>query len=188
MWFIDPSNGGHCVLWCVICHHSDLVQVYGRSYMKISPISTLMPNYLASGGVVMIIVNGITRRGSLCVFAPLSLAPEEQMLQQRSTNKCGTYWMCINVYCWGRKFNFIGLANIHVMGCYHYPITTVTVIMYVVLYYHMMSHDIGSVDRATPEDDEVCCLCWPLKVRHRWRYCKLHICILCTTHFNTKCN
>jgi len=46
-------------------------------------------------------VNSIARGRSQCALAPASLAPEEQMLWERSTYENGTSWMYIlmTLYC-----------------------------------------------------------------------------------------
>ena len=50
----------------------------------------------------MNIIDGIARGGAL---VPLSLAPEDRMLWERSTCKRGMY---TNVYCWGKNSGLKG--------------------------------------------------------------------------------
>ena len=52
---------------------TDLVQVLGRSWMKIGPVSTF--DLLASG--IMHIIKSIAGGGSQCVLSQPSLAPKE---------------------------------------------------------------------------------------------------------------
>ena len=53
--------------------------------------------------VVMNIISDIARRGSPCVLAPPSLAPEEWTLWERNTYECGMCSMHINAYCRRKK-------------------------------------------------------------------------------------